>query len=137
MFESGRGDGEGNVSRRLFLAGAGAALGGALLWRWRKPYVIPVEAKTEPGEVTIVQFSDEGKRLKKVHVPKVVKTEAEWRQQLSPDAFEITRHAGTERSFSGQYWNLHDKGFYRCICCDNALFNSDTKFESGTGWPSF
>jgi peptide-methionine (R)-S-oxide reductase len=56
---------------------------------------------------------------------------------LSPAAFTITRHAGTELSFSGQYWNLHDKGLYRCICCDNALFKSDTKFESGTGWPSF
>jgi peptide-methionine (R)-S-oxide reductase len=72
-----------------------------------------------------------------VHVPKVVKTEAEWRQQLSSNAFDITRHADTEVAYSGKYWNLHDKGIFRCICCDNALFSSDTKFESGTGWPSF
>jgi hypothetical protein len=85
MFDSKRDDeGLGNVSRRLFLAGAGAALGGALLWRWRKPYVIAVEAKTEPGEVTIVQFSDAGKRLDKVKIAKVVKTEEEWRKQLAP-----------------------------------------------------
>jgi peptide-methionine (R)-S-oxide reductase len=125
------------VGRRVFLAGIGAALGGALLWKWRKPYVIAVEAKAEPGEVTIVQFSDDGKRLGKVKIAKVVKSEEEWRRQLSPGAFEIARHADTEIAYTGKYWNLHDKGIYRCICCDNALFSSSTKFESGTGWPSF
>ena len=90
-----------------------------------------------PPDVTIVQFSDSGERLKTVKVPKVVKSEAEWKQQLSANAFDITRHADTEFAFSGQYWNLHDNGLYRCICCDNALFSSKTKFESGTGWPSF
>jgi peptide-methionine (R)-S-oxide reductase len=128
---------EANVGRRLFLAGIGAALGGALLWKWRKPYVIAVAAKTEPGEVTIVQFSDAGKRLAKVKIAKVVKSEDEWRKQLVPGAFEITRHADTEIAYTGKYWNLHDTGIYRCICCDNALFSSATKFESGTGWPSF
>jgi peptide-methionine (R)-S-oxide reductase len=128
---------ETNVGRRVFLAGLGAALGGALLWKWRKPYVIAVAAKTEPGEVTIVQFSDEGKRLDKVKIAKVVKTEEEWRKQLPPGVFEITRRADTEFAYTGKYWNLHDKGMYRCICCDNALFSSSTKFESGTGWPSF
>ena len=93
--------------------------------------------KGDPGEVTIVQFSDSGQRLQKVRVPKVVKSDDEWRKQLSPGEFDITRHADTEIAFSGKYWNLHDKGLYRCICCDNALFSSDTKFESGTGWPSF
>lgn len=61
----------------------------------------------------------------------------EWRKQLSPNAFEITRHADTEIAFTGKYWNLHDQGIYRCIGCDNALFASATKFDSGTGWPSF
>jgi peptide-methionine (R)-S-oxide reductase len=120
----------------VFLAGAGAALGGALLWRWRTPHVIAA-AKSEPGEVTIVQFSDEGKRLAKVKIAKVVKTEEEWKKQLPSAAFAITRHADTEIAYTGKYWNLHDKGIYRCICCDNALFSSETKFESGTGWPSF
>ena len=68
---------------------------------------------------------------------KVVKTEAEWKKQLTPEQFEIARKRGTEPAFSGQYWNLHDKGIYRCVCCGNVLFNADTKFESGTGWPSF
>lgn len=68
---------------------------------------------------------------------KVVKTEAEWRSILSLEQFHITREAGTERPFSGQYWDNHDEGIYTCVCCDLALFSSDTKFESGTGWPSF
>jgi len=126
-----------DMRRRLFLTTLGAALGGAVLWSWRKPYTIVAAAKTEPGEVTIVQFSDEGKKLAKVKIAKVVKTEAEWRKQLPSGVFEITRHADTEFAYSGKYWNLHDKGIYRCICCDNALFSSSTKFDSGTGWPSF
>ena len=74
MFDLSRSDErETNVGRRVFLAGIGAALGGALLWKWRKPYVIAVAAKAEPGEVTIVQFSDAGKRLAKVKIAKVVK----------------------------------------------------------------
>lgn len=94
-------------------------------------------ASGEPKDVTIVLFSDAGERLKEDRIPKVVKTEDEWRKQLSGNAFDITRRADTEFAFSGKYWDLHDKGLYRCICCDNALFDSATKFESGTGWPSF
>lgn len=124
------------ISRRAFLFGTGAAVGGALLVHSRSAPVLAA-IKSEPGEVTIVQFSDDGKKIGKVKVAKVIKTEDEWRKQLSKGSFEITRHAGTEIAYTGKYWNLHDKGMYRCICCDNALFNSDTKFESHTGWPSF
>jgi len=137
MFDLDRSKEAASFSRRVFLAGAGAALGGALVWRWSSPRVIVAAVKSEPGEVTIVQFSDGGKRLGKVKIAKVVKTEEEWRKQLPPGAFEITRQADTELSYTGKYWNLHDKGIYRCICCDNALFSSTTKFDSGTGWPSF
>ena len=137
MFESDRGKGEGKVSRRVFLGSLGAALGGGVLYSWRKPYPIAAAEKTQPGEVTVVQFSDAGQRLQKVKIAKVIKTEAEWKNQLPSGAFEITRHADTEFAYSGKYWNLHDQGIYRCICCDNALFSSATKFDSGTGWPSF
>ena len=84
-----------------------------------------------------MQFSDSGQRLKAARIAKVVKSQEEWRKQLGPNVFDITRNADTEIAFSGKYWNLHDKGIYRCICCDNALFSSATKFDSGTGWPSF
>ena len=110
-----------------------------MFWQWRKPQVLEAAAGAapEPKEVTIVLFSDSGKRLNKVSVPRVIKTAAEWHRQLPSGVFDITRNADTEIAFSGKYWNLHDKGIYRCVCCDNALFDSATKFESGTGWPSF
>lgn len=68
---------------------------------------------------------------------KVVKTEEEWREQLTEDQFAVTRKKGTERPFAGEYCGLHEKGTYQCVCCGNDLFTSDTKFDSGTGWPSF
>jgi peptide-methionine (R)-S-oxide reductase len=72
-----------------------------------------------------------------VRVARIVKSEAEWRGLLSPAAFQVARQAGTERAFSGEYDHNHADGLYRCIGCDTALYDSKTKFDSGTGWPSF
>jgi peptide-methionine (R)-S-oxide reductase len=131
------------VTRRGFIVSA-VAVGAGLYGWWSMSKSQPAEAKRpdvkpgqKPEEVTIVEFSDSGERKGVVHVPKIVKSESEWRQQLSPNAFDIARNDGTEMAFTGEYWNNHDPGLYRCICCDTALFNANTKFESGTGWPSF
>jgi peptide-methionine (R)-S-oxide reductase len=130
--------GKNNLTRRAFLFGTTAAVTALLLRLWSRPRALhAASAPNGPAEVTIVEFSDSGERLKKVRVPRVIKSEEQWRQQLPRGVFEITRHADTEFAFSGKYWNLHETGIYRCICCDNALFSSDTKFDSGTGWPSF
>jgi peptide-methionine (R)-S-oxide reductase len=68
---------------------------------------------------------------------KMIKTDEEWNKTLTPEQFQVTRMKGTERAFTGKYWNNHEPGIYRCICCENPVFSSDTKFDSGTGWPSF
>ena len=68
---------------------------------------------------------------------KKIKTEEQWQKELTPEQFHVTREKGTERAFTGEYWNNHEKGTYKCVCCGNELFSSDTKFDSGTGWPSY
>jgi peptide-methionine (R)-S-oxide reductase len=111
------------MQRRQFLL----ALSGLLV----APSLFATEDK-----VTIVRFSDDGKPLGRVTIDKVRK-DSEWKRRLSPLAYHVTREQGTERAFSQPGYDRHDPGLYRCICCDNALFNSKTKYESGTGWPSF
>ena len=99
--------------------------------------VARANSSDDKDTATIIRFNDAGQKLGPAQIRKVHKTDAEWHQQLTPLQFHVTREQGTEMAFSGDTYDLHEKGLYRCICCDNALFSSDTKFDSGTGWPSF
>jgi peptide-methionine (R)-S-oxide reductase len=123
----------------IALSATGAA--GLLFWRIERPAAEPAAAAPAAAgvvkNVSLMEYSDAGAAIGLKELPKVVKSDKEWKQQLTPIEFEVTRHADTEQPFSGKTWNLHDKGLYRCACCAIALFTSDTKFESGTGWPSF
>jgi peptide-methionine (R)-S-oxide reductase len=118
-----------------------ARLAAALAWSYfqrRQPvhaaFVLP---SGPPKLVKIDIFNDPGQRQDTVTVPKIVKPDDEWRKQLSPDSYEVTRNAATERPYTNENPNDHAKGIFRCICCDTALFDASTKFDSGTGWPSF
>jgi peptide-methionine (R)-S-oxide reductase len=122
------------VTRRVFIAGLTALSATPLIYK--------VSAATLSGpmmskDVTIETFSPAGVSLGVEKVPKVVKTDAEWRAQLSALAYQVARQQGTEMAFTGAYDKNHAAGMYLCICCDTALYDSKTKFDSGTGWPSF
>src|SRR5262245_36564631 len=104
--------------------------------RWRMMVVVGIlEVSTVWAAEKVKIYSVERKEY--VMVEKIEKTDAEWKKQLTPEQFEVAREAGTEAAFTGKYWNNHEKGMYKCVCCGTELFDSDTKFESGTGWPSF
>jgi len=134
-----REEGMGSATRRVFLFGAVAAIVGAVAWRYEESQRAAVKAAPDnrPALVSIVEFSSAGVRQGLTQVPRIVKTDQEWRAQLGRGVYEIARKGDTEFAFSGEYWDLEEKGLFRCVCCQTALFSSAAKFNSGTGWPSF
>ena len=127
------------VTRRAFLVTGSMAAAAIAAWSLHPvpspPAVLPQSGPAP--EVPIAGFSSSGVATGTVRLPKIVKSNAEWKRQLSANAFDIARKADTEMAYTGAYWNLHQRGIFRCICCNTALFSSETKFDSGTGWPSF
>ena len=97
----------------------------------------PAASSDKIPELTIVQFNDAGQRLGPVRVRKVVHSATEWRRLLTREQYYVMRQAGTDTAFSGTYYQMHRAGVYRCAGCGDALFSSEAKFDSGTGWPSF
>ena len=95
----------------------------------------PAKSGSAPAGLRVRLYAVDRKGY--VMVDKVVKREEEWKKLLTPQQFEVARRSGTERAFTGIYWDHHERGTYRCVCCGTDLFASDTKFDSGTGWPSF
>ena len=88
-------------------------------------------------DVTIVPFGDDGRALAASLVKRIVRTDAEWRSILTPNQFYVTRRESTDAPYTGTFYKSHERGLFRCVCCSNAVFGSDAKFDSGTGWPSF
>ena len=126
-----------HVPRRAFLF-MPFAFAGLVAISSRRERSMPDAARGGSGpKVKLIIFSNNTERKGTVEVSKIVKTDAEWQRELSAEEFAIARKKGTERAFTGRYWNNHEAGLYRCVCCGNALFCSGEKFESGTGWPSF
>ena len=129
------------LGRRAFILGAAATATAALFAGMHRPLAIARAATLRggglPPTVRIVHFATDGKRLGTDEVPTVQKSDDAWRAQLSTRSYEVTRHSDTEMPFTGPLTQEHRRGIFSCICCDTALFASETKFDSGTGWPSF
>ena len=129
------------ITRRGLIFGAATAAAYGLLVGVERvclsAFADDAELKDDPAPVKIVKFGDDGARLGVYTVAKVRKSKSEWKKQLTPLQYDVTRRAATEFAFSGALYDQHAPGLYRCVDCGNALFDSNAKFDSGTGWPSF
>jgi peptide-methionine (R)-S-oxide reductase len=125
------------TSRRAFLI-APFALGGWWLVFRRPARALPDPAAEGNGpSISLTVYPSGGGKPVRRTLKKIVKTNAEWRAELAPEIYQVTRCAGTEFAFANRFWDEHRAGLYRCTCCAMALFRSEQKFDSGTGWPSF
>jgi peptide-methionine (R)-S-oxide reductase len=130
------------LERRRFLratlsGGAFALAGGLLIPRLSARPVSPASALPQGGDVLLECFADDGHRLGLCHVRKLVLTDAQWRERLPEASYQVMRHDGTERAYSGMHEKPPVPGLFRCMACDTALYDAATEFDSGTGWPSF
>jgi peptide-methionine (R)-S-oxide reductase len=129
------------ITRRALIFGAATAAAYGVLVGLERVCLSAFADDTEPednrGPVKIVKFADDGARLGIYALAKVRKNKSEWKKQLTPLQYDVTRRAATEYAFSGALYDQHAPGLYRCVDCGNALFDSSAKFDSGTGWPSF
>jgi peptide-methionine (R)-S-oxide reductase len=130
-----------DITRRGLIFGAATAAGYGLLLGVERvclsAFADNTEPEDDPGPVKIVKFADDGTRLGIYTLAKVRKNKSEWKKQLTPLQYDVTRRAATEFAFSGAPYGQHGAGLYRCVDCGSALFDSKAKFDSGTGWPSF
>jgi peptide-methionine (R)-S-oxide reductase len=134
--EKAAGPARAGLTRREVLRDSALSLGLLGVIGVRSSWAADIAAQSAPF-VMIENFSAAGQSQGVARLAKIHKSDAQWRQQLSADSFVVTRQAGTERAFSGALWKQHADGLYHCICCDTTVYDSKTKFESGTGWPSF
>ncbi len=125
------------VPRRAFVFMPFVFAGWMALWVRRERPLPEASINGTGAPVTLALLTNTGQRKGTIEVDKIIKTDAEWRKELSADEYAVTRKKGTEPAFTGRYWNNHQAGMYRCVCCGTALFRSADKFDSGTGWPSF
>jgi peptide-methionine (R)-S-oxide reductase len=130
-----------NLARRGFIFGSATLVSYGLLVGVQRvcfsAFANDQADNDSPGPVTIIQFADDGTRLGPKSLAKVHGTNREWKKLLTPAQYQVTRRAATEFAYSGDLYDQHASGLYRCACCKNALFDSATKFDSATGWPSF
>jgi peptide-methionine (R)-S-oxide reductase len=125
------------VTRRLWLLAPLGMAGYGIAWLERRPPISDAAADGTGDYVTIRLFDNSGMDIGLVRVRQLNRSVAEWRKLLDPEAFAVTRKGATEFAFQNRFWHATEAGIYRCICCGNALFRSEDKFDSGTGWPSF
>jgi peptide-methionine (R)-S-oxide reductase len=125
------------VPRRVFLI-MPFAFAGLIAISRRSERPLPDPRAGGAGDwIALVVLSDNGRKRETIRVKKIVKSDAEWQRELTPEEYAVARKKGTERAFTGRYWNNHEAGIYCCACCGTDLFLSSGKFDSGTGWPSF
>ena len=129
-----------SMTRRVFIFSGAAVVSGVAFWGLRRSTIAaarPLAASEGPRSVTVVRFSPDGEEIGRTTGARIVRSDDEWRRRLSPDAYWVMRHADTERPYTGALLHEEGRGIFQCAGCDLALFNSQAKFESGTGWPSF